>query len=179
MINRNIVNIFFHFVLFFVIFIIVLELFLHVFLKKTDKEIKGRKLNLFGLLLKLDDLTILSLAVLIVRFLFVLFSLFDNNVVGLIHLIVLLMLAVIYAVTSKSIKNFFVEIISSFAMYFGLFCARLLYSYMIDVRVEWYVVLGSILLYLFMIFYIVFFLLRNTNELVIKSEYVRRSRSEE
>ena len=77
--GANIMSIFFHFILFFVIFIIVLELFFHKLLKNKDKDIKGKKLNIFGILMELDDLTILALAVLIVRFLFLIFSLIDSN----------------------------------------------------------------------------------------------------
>ena len=69
MINRNIVNIFFHFVLFFVIFIIVLELFFYAILKRHGKDIKGRKLHVFGILMELDNLTIFSLSALLIKFL--------------------------------------------------------------------------------------------------------------
>jgi len=177
--GTNIMSIFFHFILFFVIFIIVLELFFYKLLKNKDTEIKGKKLNIFGILMELDDLTILALAVLLVRFLFLVFSLIDTNNVNEIHLIVLSILAVVYSFASRSIKNLFIEGISTAAMYFGLVCTRLLYGYMIDVRVEWYVVLGVVLLYIFILFYSLFFLLRNINELVGKSNYVRRIRNEE
>ena len=177
--GANIMSIFFHFILFFVIFIIVLELFFYKLLKNKTTEIKGKKLNIFGILMELDDLTILALAVLIVRFLFLIFSLIDTNNVNEIHLIVLSILAIVYTFASRSIKNIFIEGISTVAMYFGLVCTRLLYGYMIDVRVEWYVVLGIILLYIFILFYSLFFLLRNINELVGKSNYVRRVRNEE
>ena len=177
--GANIMSIFFHFILFFVIFIIVLELFFHRLLKNKDKDIKGRKLNIFGILMELDDLTILALAVLIVRFLFLIFSLIDSNNVSEVHLLVLTIFAVVYTIASRNIKNLFIEGISTVAMYFGLVCTRLLYGYIIDVRVEWYVVLGIVLLFLFILFYSLFFLLRNINEVVGKSNYVRRIRNEE
>ena len=142
--GANIMSIFFHFILFFVIFIIVLELFFHKLLKNKDKDIKGKKLNIFGILMELDDLTILALAVLIVRFLFLIFSLIDSNNVSEVHLLVLTIFAVVYTIASRNIKNLFIEGISTVAMYFGLVCTRLLYGYMIDVRVEWYVVLGVV-----------------------------------
>ena len=77
--GTNIMSIFFHFILFFVIFIIVLELFFYRLLKNKGTEIKGKKLNIFGILMELDDLTILALAVLLVRFLFIIFSLIFKN----------------------------------------------------------------------------------------------------
>lgn len=174
----NIMSIFFHFILFFVIFIIVLELFFYRLLKDKNIEIKGKKLQIFGILMELDDLTILALAILLVRFLFMIFSLIDTNNVNEIHLIVLLVLAVIYTIASRNLKNLFIEGVSSIAMYFGLVCTRLLYGYMVDVRVEWYVILGIVLLYIFILFYSLFFLLRNINDIVGKSNYVRRIRNE-
>lgn len=177
--GTNIMSIFFHFILFFVIFIIVLELFFYKLLKNKDIENKSKKLQIFGILMELDDFTILALATLIVRFLFLVFSLIDTNNVNEVHLIVLLILAIVYTFASRNFKNLFIEGISSVAMYFGLVCTRLLYGYMIDVRVEWYVIVGIVLLYIFIIFYSLFFLLRNINEVVGKSHYIRRSRNED
>lgn len=176
---RNIINIFFHFILFFVIFIIVLELFFYAVIKRHGNDIRGRKLHVYGVLLELDNWSIFAIAAILVRFLFTMYSLLDAKAVSIIHLIVLLIISVVFAISSKRVRNFFIEVASSFAVYFGLICIKLLFGYMVDVRVEWYVILGIGLLYLFMFCYALFFLLREVNSIVSNSEYVRSGRDED
>lgn len=179
MINKSIINIFFHFMLFFVIFIIVLELLAFLMLKNKDKQIKGKRINLFGLLMKLDNLTILAIAVLIIRYEFIVYSIFSNDAVIYVHLVILLILGILFGLTSLSFKNLIIEIVSSIAIYFGLVCSKLLASYLIDVRFEWYVSLGNICLIVFMLIYITFFLFRNINDIVSRTRYIRRERNED
>lgn len=179
MITRKIVDLFFNFMIFFVIFIIVLEIILFLLLRGKDNKFKGKKISLLGLLFEIDDLTILSLSVLVIRYVFVVFSIFYDDSISNIHFLILLLLSLIFAVTSKSVKNFILELISSLALYFGLICSKLLAGYIVDVRFEWYISLGNICLIFFLIMYITFFLFRNVNYVVSKSKYVRRERNVE
>lgn len=179
MINKSIINIFFHFMLFFVIFIIVLELLAFLMLKNKDKQIKGKRINLFGLFMELDNLTILAIAVLIIRYEFIVYSIFSNDAVIYVHLVILLILGILFGLTSLSFKNLIIETVSSIAIYFGLVCSKLLASYLIDVRFEWYVSLGNICLIVFMLIYITFFLFRNINDIVSRTRYIRRERNED
>jgi hypothetical protein len=178
MINKNILNIFFQFIIFFVIFIIALEIIYRLLFRSHKKEIKGKKINLFGLFMELNDLTIFSIAVLTIRYLFVVYSLISNNSIIYVHLIILTVLSIVFGLSSKSIKNLFLETVSSVAIYFGLICSKLLASYLVDVRFEWYVSLGNILLILFLFIYATFFLLKNVNDLIARTKFVRRDRRE-
>lgn len=179
MLNQNIINIFFHFMLFFVIFIIVLEMVFSLILRNNKKQITGKKINLFGLLMELDNLTIFAIAIQIIRYLFIIFSIFSKDQIIVVHLAILILLSLSFGITSKSIKNTILETISSFAIYFGLICSKLLISYIADVRYLWYVSLGNILLIIFIIIYATFFLLRNINFVVSKTKYIRRGRNED
>lgn len=179
MTNRNIINIFFHFMLFFVIFIIVLEMVFALILRNKKKQITGKKVNLFGLLMELDNLTIFAIAIQVIRYLFIIYSIFTKDQIIIVHLAILVLLSLFFGITSKSIKNIILETGSSFAMYFGLICSKLLTSYIIEVRYLWYVSVGNILLIIFMIIYATFFLLRNINFVVSKTKYIRRVRNED
>lgn len=179
MTNRNIINIFFHFMLFFVIFIIVLEMVFALVLRNKKKQITGKKVNIFGLLMELDNLTIFAIAIQVIRYLFIIYSIFSKDQIIIVHLAILVLLSLFFGITTKSIKNIILETGSSFALYFGLICSKLLTSYIIDVRYLWYVSVGNILLIIFMIIYATFFLLRNINFVVSKTKYIRRVRNED
>ncbi len=177
--SRNIMNIFFHFILFFAIIILILELGSYLLLRKNERTIKGRKLNLFGLLMELDNRSILAIAILLIRYFFIIFSIIAGDQIIYVHFVILLLLAVAFGVVSLSIKNLIFEIISSVAIYFGLVCSGILASYLVDVRFEWYVFVGNLCLIVFMLLYATFFLLRNINDVVSRTKYIRRDRNED
>lgn len=148
-------------------------------LRNKKKQITGKKVNLFGLLMELDNLTIFAIAIQVIRYLFIIYSIFTKDQIIIVHLAILVLLSLFFGITSKSIKNIILETGSSFAMYFGLICSKLLTSYIIEVRYLWYVSVGNILLIIFMIIYATFFLLRNINFVVSKTKYIRRVRNED
>ena len=84
-----------------------------------------------------------------------------------------------FGLFSKSIKNLVFEILNAGAIYFALVSSRLLTNYLVEVRYEWYVYVGDIMLKLFIILYATFFLLRNILNSVIKNKYIRRERNDE
>lgn len=176
--NTNIVDLLFHFMIFFVIFIIVLEMILSLVLRNR-KSIQGIQMRLFGLLLELSNTSILSISILMVRYLFLFFSLFSRSSITIVHLLIFVGLSILYSLSTRSFKNFILEIISSGAMYFALICSHLLRSYLVEVRPLWYVSLGNILFIMFLLIYATFFLLKGVNEVVSQSKYVRRKRNED
>lgn len=148
-------------------------------LRNKKKQITGKKVNIFGLLMELDNLTIFAIAIQVIRYLFIIYSIFSKDQIIIVHLAILVLLSLFFGITTKSIKNIILETGSSFALYFGLICSKLLTSYIIDVRYLWYVSVGNILLIIFMIIYATFFLLRNINFVVSKTKYIRRVRNED
>lgn len=176
MISNNSVNIFFGFLIFFVIAMLIFEVMFYVLQKGKNNN---KKIGFFGILMELSDMDILALSVLIIKYLFILWSLFDKSSINIGHLFILIILVVIFGIGSKNIKATFVEFISSFAIYFAFICLRILSGYLIDVRFEWYVLLGKVCLIVFVILYSTFFLIKNINEVALKNKFIRRSRNEE
>ena len=120
---KIITNIIFKFLAFFVILVMIGLVVVKTILSK--KEVEGKlstnKTRLFGLFMELDNLSILSISIVIVRFLFIVYSLIFRSELNFLQLYVLIFLSSFYGVTTKSIKNIILEVIGSVAMYIGLY----------------------------------------------------------
>ena len=178
---NQLMSVMLEFTMFFIVFLVFLELISFIVLDKKSKNntIEGVRVHFFGLLMELDNFTILALDLLLIRFVFVIWTLFDNIAISDFHVIMLAVFTVLYGFFSKSIKNLIFESFNSFSLYFALLASRILTNYLIEVRYEWYVFVGDILLKVFIIIYSTFFLLRNINSLIVKTRYIRRERNEE
>ena len=178
---NQLMSIMLEFTMFFIVFLVFLELISFIVLDKKNKNntVEGVRVHFFGLLMELDNFTILALDVLLIRFVFVIWTLFDNIAISDFHVVVLIAFTLLYGIFSKSIKNLIFESFNSFTLYFALIASRILTNYLIEVRYEWYVFTGDILLKIFIIIYSTFFLLRNINSLIVKTRYIRRERNEE
>lgn len=178
MLNLDFVINVFKFALFFVIFILIAELIFKVILSRNKKDSK-KNITILGLFMELDNSSIFAISLSIVRYLLIIFALLILSYYHTYILLILLFLAILYGFTSKSIKNLVIELVSSFAIYFSIVCSKLLVGYLIEVRYEWYVILGYIFLVLFIIIYATYFLLRNVNYVISTSKFVRRIRNED
>lgn len=178
MISRDITTIFFQFMIIFVIFILGLEALLFYFLKKKKGIIEGKKVPLFGILMELNNSNIFAISILIIRYLFIIFSLFTNHLINIFHFIFISILSILYGISTKSIKTTIIEFISSLFISVGLFCQSLFVGYLQDVDIVWYVVLGNICSIVFLFLYVSFFLVKNLNEVISNNKYVRREKDE-
>lgn len=177
---NGVMTILFKFFIVYILFTGLLELICYFLLdKRKSNEIIGLRVNIFGLLMELDNMTILALSVALIRYIFVLWCLFDSSNISFVHVLILSVFSVSFGLFSKSIKNLIFEILNAGAIYFALVSSRLLTTYLVEVRYEWYVYAGDIMLKLFIILYATFFLLRNILNSVVKNKYIRRERSDE
>ncbi|MBR6949379.1 MAG: hypothetical protein IKH54_04250 [Bacilli bacterium] len=176
---NSVMSILFKFMLFFVFFILFLQVLTFFLFKKPGKNISGLKVNLYGLLMEIDNFTILALSVSLIRYVFIIWTIFDSSSIGFVHVFMLIIFSILFGLFSKNIKNLLFESISSIAIYYALISSRLLTNYLVDIRFVWYVFLGDIMLKIFIILYTTFFLLRNINSSVVKTKYIRRERIDE
>ena len=177
---NGVMTILFKFFIVYSLFTIFLEVFFYFLLeKRKTKEIAGIRVNIFGLLMELDNLTLLAVSVALIRYIFVLWCLFDSSSIGFVHIMILAIFSVSFGIFSKSLKNFIFEIFTSGAVYFALISSRLLTNYLVEVRYEWYVFAGDVMLKLFVILYATFFLLRNITNSIVKTKYIRKERNDE
>ena len=177
---NGVMTILFKFFIVYILFTGLLEVIGYFLLdKRKGNEILGIRVNVFGLLMELDNMTLLALSVALIRYIFVLWCLFDSSSISFVHILILSVFSVSFGLFSRSIKNLVFEIINAGAIYFALVSSRLLTNYLVEVRYEWYVYAGDIMLKLFIILYATFFLLRNILNSVVKNKYIRRERSDE
>lgn len=177
---NGVMTILFKFFIVYLLFTALLEIIFYFLLdKRKGNAIIGIRVNIFGLLMELDNLTLLALSVALVKYLFVLWCLFDSSNIEFVHIMILSIFAVSFGLFSKSIKNLVFEIINAGAIYFALVSSRLLTNYLVEVRYEWYVYVGDIMVKLFIILYATFFLLRNVLRVTVMNKYVRSERNDE
>ncbi len=177
MLIRNVIHIIFKFFSIFVIFIGVgYGVSRFILSKKNDNSTKRKFLGLF---MELDNFSILAIAINFIWGFFVAFCFFDFANINNLYLYTLLFLSVLFGIFSKSIKNLIIVFCSSGALYFAFYISRLLSNYLLEISFVWYVLLGNILLLLFICLYSIYFFIRNMNDVISRTKYIRRFRNEE
>ena len=176
---RYILNLLIKFLLFYVITILIIMIIVNIVLSSSkDNRLINNKIGFYGLFMQMGDRDVLNLSIIILRYFFIIFSLFNSISITSIHLYILILLTIIYSISSLSIKNLLLGLFSSFGVYIGLFLTKTLTNYLIDVYYLWYVYYGRILLVIFLLIYASFFFIKEVNETVLNSKYIRRIRSE-
>lgn len=180
MLIRNLINIIFKLSIFFAIFVLIGYFFFRVVLKTKKKEKNSSfKHKIYGLFMELDNFSILAISVTFIRFIFLVYLFCNRSDLLDIHLYTLLLLSILFGIFSKSVKNLIIDMGSSFALYFAFYSSKLLSNYLIEIRFIWYIWLGNMLLLLFILLYAFYFCIRNMNDVVSRTKYVRRIRNEE
>lgn len=173
---QNIIQIIFKFFLFFVIVICVGYVTFRFIL---HHKMNGLKQRVFGLFMELDNVSVFAISVVSVRLIFLFYMYMNRGDISLIHLYTLLYLSVLFGIFSKSIKNLLLDLSSNTALYFSLLSSKVLSSYTVEVQFVWYVFLGNYLLLFFIALSIIYFYVRHINDVVSRTKYIRRYRSEE
>lgn len=178
---RSIIRIVFKFSIFFAIFVLLGFIFFTLILKNKNKDGKMSSMQwkVFGLLMELDNFSIMAISICVVRFIFLVYIMFNRADLMYLHLFILIMFSFLFGIFSKNIKNLFIDLGSSIALYVALFSSKLLTSYLLEVRFAWYILAANILLIIFISLYIMYFGIRNINNVVSRSKYIRRYRNEE
>ena len=180
MLIRNLINIIFKLSIFFAIFVLIGSFFFRVVLKtKKNEKNSSFKHKIYGLFMELDNFSILAISVTFIRFIFLVYLFCNRSDLLDIHLYTLLLLSILFGIFSKSVKNLIIDMGSSFALYFAFYSSKLLSNYLIEIRFIWYIWLGNMLLLLFILLYAFYFCIRNMNDVVSRTKYVRRIRNEE
>lgn len=178
---QNIIQIIFKFFLFFVIVISVGYVAFYFILHRDNKDgkISGLKQRVLGLFMELDNISTIAISIAIVRFVFLFYMYMNRGDINMIHLYTLLFLSMLFGIFSKSVKNLLLDLGSNVALYFSLLSSKILSSYIVEVQFVWYVFLGNFLLLFFIALCIVYFFVRHVNDVVSRTKYIRRYRSEE
>lgn len=175
MISQSFFNMIMQLLLIVVLVIVIGEIAISLILKrvKSDKITK-----VFGIFMELNKVQIFNISIAVIKYIFVWFCLFLAPRISTIHLYFLSVLSLLYGVSSLSFKNFAIDAISIFPLYLGFVCRQLFQGYLKDVMYVWYVYWGNILLTIFIILYSTFFVIKYINDMLLKSQHIRRLRNE-
>ena len=175
MISQSFFNMIMHLLLIVVICIVVGELILAFVLKRTKSD---RITKLFGIFMELNKVQIFNISISLIKYIFIWYCLFTTSKITTLHLYFLIVLSLLFGVSSLSLKNFLIDAVSIFPLYLGFVCRKLFQGYLNDVMYVWYVYWGNILLTIFIILYSTFFVLKYINDMILKSQHIRRLRNE-
>ncbi len=175
MISQSFFYMIMHLLFIVIVFIILGELLISFLLKraKNDKVTK-----IFGIFMELNSIQIINISIALIKYIFILYCLFLSIKISKVHLYFLTILSLLYGASSLSLKNFAIDLISVFPLYLSFVCRQLFIGYLKDVMYVWYVYWGNILLTIFVVLYSTFFLLKYINDMLLKSNNIRRLRNE-
>ena len=175
MISQSFFNMIIHLLIIVILFVTLGELIISFLLKrvKSDKVTK-----IFGIFMELNKVQVFNISISLVKYVFIWYCLFVAGRISTVHLYFLSVLSLLFGVSSLSFKNFAIDAISIFPLYLGFVCRQLFQGYLKDVMYVWYVYWGNVLLTIFIILYSTFFVLKYINDMLLKSDYIRRLRNE-
>ncbi len=155
------------------VFLIIALTFL--ILKKFNP--KGRKLKIYGIFLGLTTMNTISISLLLVRYIFFIYCLFQNHYVSIfedVHFYFLLIPGILYNLLNKRYFYILLDSLNSIILYFVLFSKMIFHDYIFQVQSVWYVVLIYILLLIFTFVYGTYFTIKDIDYVVKKNKHIQR-----
>ena len=180
MLVKNIINIIFKFSVFFVIIIMIGLLITKIILTKKDtKKSSNLKSKFFGVFMELDNKSIMSISIVIVKYIFIIYLIISKDNILELHLYIILLLSILYIISNFNIRRTTTELVSSFALYMALYSSKILSSYLHEIKFVWYVFVGNILLVIFIFMFATYFFIKDINDVVLKNKYIRKNKNAE
>ena len=176
MISQTFFYMIMHLLFIVILFIVLGEVFISFLLKKLDGD---RVIKLFGIFMELSNVQVFNISISLIKYIFILYCLFISRKITTVNLYFLVILSILYGLSSLSIKNFVIDAVSILPLYLGFVSKQLLIGYLHDVMYVWYVYWGNVLLTIFIILYGTFFVLKYIDDMLLKNSYIRRMRNEE
>lgn len=155
------------------VFLIIALTFL--ILKKFNP--KGRKLKIYGIFLGLTTMDTISISLLLVRYIFFIYCLFQNHYVSIfedVYFYFLLIPGILYNLLNKRYFYILLDSLNSIILYFVLFSKMIFHDYIFQVQSVWYVVLIYILLLIFTFVYGTYFTIKDIDYVVKKNKHIQR-----
>ena len=138
---------------------------------------KGRKLKIYGIFLGLTTMNTISISLLLVRYIFFIYCLFQNHYVSIfedVHFYFLLIPGILYNLLNKRYFYILLDSLNSIILYFVLFSKMIFHDYIFQVQSVWYVVLIYILLLIFTFVYGTYFTIKDIDYVVKKNKHIQR-----
>ena len=175
MIRQSFFNMIMSLLLIVIVSIVVGELLISFLIKHTKSD---RVTKIFGIFMELSNVQVFNISISVIKYIFILYCLFTPGKITTVHLYFLVVTSLLFGVSSLSFKNFAIDAISILPLYLGFVCRQLFQGYLSDVMYVWYVYWGNVLLTIFIILYSTFFVIKYINDMLLKSQHIRRLRNE-
>lgn len=124
-----------------------------------------KRIRVLGLLFSISDKGLVQLGLLILRFLFVLYTLVFFREIGRTEIVYLAALGVLAGLLELRIEGLFTEVLNTGLLIAGLLAGNLLTAYMKEIQFEWGILAVYGLLGLFSALYCFYFTLRSVKRI--------------
>lgn len=165
----------FYFIISFFIIIIVLGLLFKFILKKFNPN--SNKIKVYGLFIGLSNKDILSLSLITLRYIFIIWCIFDNNYVNIIediHFYILLLTSISYDLLNKRFFYIIFNVINNIIIYSVLYAKMIFYQYITMVDNVWYVLIILVLLNIFIAVYCTYFYVFDIKKIMKNNKYIKK-----
>ena len=174
MIDGNIQNELFYFLGAATLFLITIALVFRIFCKKFKFD--NRNVELYGLLLNLNNSSLVSISAMTIYYLFVVFCTISFHEMNIIYLSIMLILVLISEAVIDNFKGLPLSIALALINCGAIQIIYLLYDYITQEEFSYLLLIVLSLVILFVFLYDTYSLLRNINNVVIQNKYLKNKK---
>lgn len=166
---------FFWFILTFLIFIILFIFGPELFIKKneTSKELTESKLKIFGIFMGLKNWEIVLFSIRTVSYIFIIYSLFTNDL-SEIHFLFLFISLIIFDIFTGRFLKIPIYIFNDAFICLMIFSKQVFWNYLSEINFTIYVLIMAILLTIFIFLYTTYFYLTDIEFIINKNKYIKK-----
>ena len=174
MLNREIQNELYYFLIAAIIFLVAIAIIFRIFVKKF--KFNNKNIEIYGLLLNLNNPALISISAMTIYYLFAVFCTISFHGMNLIYIAISLILVLISEAAIDNFKGLPFSILLALINCGAIHIVYLLYDYIKEEEfsILLLIILFSIILFIFL--YDTYNLFRNINNVVVKNKYLKKKK---
>lgn len=174
MIKGDIQNELYYFLGVAIIFIISIAIIFRIFSKKF--KFNSKNIELYGLLLNLNNSSLISISAMTIYYLFVVFCTISFHGMNIIYLSIILILVLISEAVIDNFKGLPVSLLLALFNCGAIHVVYLLYDYIVNEKFSYLLLIILALVILFVFLYDTYSLFRNINNIVVKNKFLKNKK---
>ena len=174
MINGDIQNELYYFLGAAILFIIAIAIIFKIFCKNF--KFNNKNVELYGLLLNLNNSSLISISAMTIYYLFVVFCTISFHGMNIIYLSIILILVLISEAVIDNFKGLPLSILLALINCGAIHIVYLLYDYITKEKFSYLLLIILCLVILFVFLYDTYSLFRNINNIVLKNKYLKNKK---
>ena len=156
------------------VFLVIVFIIFRVFTKKF--KFKDKNVEIYGLLLNLDNLSLVSIASITINYVFLVWWTLSFQGLNIIYIAVTLLLVIISDAVIDNFRGLFISILLSIVNCGAIQIIYLIYHYLTEEVFSFMLLLILFLVILFVFLYYTYNLLRGINNVVVKNKYLKNKK---